>query len=188
MNRSIKTVFINYTCICNKYVYGLEIHTNKPLVKSHYPVTYKYRSKIRDKIQKLIYCSVIVHSDSVRNHSQLGVPKKNSDDIYVCCDVRLLNEYLPLRQSRLQKISEFLDQAQGKKYRSSFGLVSSYEQILLSKTSQPFVAFTFEGQHWQFRIIIFSYGDGSSAFNTALQMVSVNKLLSKLVRYLDDIC
>ena len=96
---------------------------------------------------------------------QLVIVKKNSGDIRLCVDFRLLNEKCPKDSYPLPRVQELLDALKGAKYFSVMDLISGYLQIPLSERSKFKTAFRALGQLFEFERMPLGVCNGPATFS-----------------------
>lgn len=117
-------------------------------------------------------------------HSLWVVPKKRGKSRLIN-DLQV-NKSVKLIKIQSERMENLLSRINGTKWLSLLHLCCSYSQFRISKSSQPCVAFSFEGQQFSSRRSSFGFRNSSSILNAGLQQVLGANLHANILRYVDD--
>jgi len=145
-----------------------------------------YEEKILDIITNLESNGIISKCESPWNSPIVCVNKKNSDDIRMCLDFRILNTNTIRPAFPLPNVNEMLDSLHGAKYFSSIDLGNAYYQVELEEESKEKTAFSTKYGQYCFNLP-FGIAAAPSTFQKLMTIVIGDMIWKESLVYLDDI-
>jgi hypothetical protein len=177
----------------SKYDLGLtdlvqcEIETGEhpPIKRPPYRTPYAYRGQVKQQITEMLKSNIIQPSKSPWSFPILCVPKKDTHEIRMCCDYRLLNDITQKYNWPLTQIEDSFNVLAGAKYFSSLDLNQGYHQVPMSPKSVPKTAFTCEMGIYEFKTMPFGLSNAPQIFSELMSKVLEGS--TSALAYLDDI-
>ena len=162
----------------------VQVTDGSPVFVKQYTIPLRYQNFINDETKRLEEAGLISRSLSNWSAPCMVVPKKQAPDnphevqLRMVIDYRQLNKRIimsrvPDRNGKVGKvisnypiltIESLLDRLEGCKYFSILDSRSGYHHIGLSEQSKPLTAFTTHSGKFQWNVLAFGVGIGSSNF------------------------
>jgi len=195
-NHPLYGTIIKYGCIFMAHKWDIgktnilkhRIMTNcKPITIPMRRQPIHYEKKILDIITNLESNGIISKCESPWNSPIVCVNKKNSDDIRMCLDFRILNTNTIRPAFPLPNVNEMLDSLHGAKYFSSIDLGNAYYQVELEEESKEKTAFSTKYGQYYFNRMPFGIAAAPSTFQKLMTIVIGDMIWKESLVYLDDI-
>ena len=125
----------------------VKLHINKeikPVAQKNRRTPFHLRDKIEKEIKKLLNDDIV---EEVKNESTPWVsaivtpPKRNSDDVRICIDMREANKAIERERHPMPTIDELVHDLNGATVFSKLDLASGYNQLVLDEESTPITTF-----------------------------------------------
>ena len=143
--------------------------------------------KVRTELSRMESLGVISKVDQPTDWcaGMVAVPKKKSDDIRICVDLKPLNKSVMWEVHPLPKVDETLAQLSGAKIFSKLDANSGFWQIPLTQNSRHFTTFiTPFGRYWFNKL---PFGISSAPEHFQKRMSNILRGLSGVVCQVDDV-
>lgn len=167
------------------YVHQLEVNDDQPYNSKMYPIPFKYREKVKEKINEMLRNDIIEKSKTYYVNP-LVVVKKTSGDIRLCLDARKINQITKPQYESPQRIDSMLGRLGQVKFLTKLDLKNSFWLIPLHEKSRKYTGFCVEGQIYQFKVVPFGLSSATAALVRALQHI-LNPFEHFCLSYIDDI-
>ena len=175
----------------NSIEHSIPLTTKRPIFVKPYRLPEAQKSEIQQQIKKMLDEEIIEHSRSPYNAPILIVPKKpdlsGNRRWRLVVDFRKLNDSTESDAYPLPNIAEILDQLGSSKYFSVVDLATGFYQIPLDEGSKPLTAFSFFGEHYQFKRLPMGLKGSPATFQRLMNNVLTGMQGIKCLVYLDDI-
>ena len=146
-----------------------------------------FEGKIQEIIENLEKHGIISKCESPWNSPIVCVSKKNSEEIRMCLDFRLLNAKSVRPAFPLPNVNEMMDSLHGSKYFSTIDLGSAYYQVELEEKSKEKTAFSTKYGQYCFNRMPFGIAAAPSTFQKLMTIVIGDMNWRESLVYLDDI-
>jgi RNase H-like domain found in reverse transcriptase/Reverse transcriptase (RNA-dependent DNA polymerase)/Integrase core domain/Integrase zinc binding domain len=146
-----------------------------------------FEGKIQEIIENLEKHGIISKCESPWNAPIVCVSKKDSGEIRMCLDFRLLNADSIRPAFPIPNITEMMDSLWGSKYFSTIDLGNAYYQVELEESSREKTAFSTKYGQYCFNRMPFGIAAAPSTFQKLMTIVIGDMIWKECLVYLDDI-
>lgn len=170
---SYEDVFVGPGCITN-YEHKVTVDSTVP------PVAQKLRRKpyamaeaINQELDKLLEDDVIepVNEGTEWVSNIVTVPKKDSNEIRVCIDLREVNKAVVRERHPTRTVEDILHSANGSRYFARLDALKGFHQCILAPESRNLTTFITTRGCYRFKRVPFGLASASEAFQKAIDNI-----------------
>jgi transposase InsO family protein len=144
------------------------------------------KDMIREQIDEMVACDIIVEKDS-DFVSPVIIVRKRDGTPRLCIDYRMLNKIIAPLNMPIPSISETIDRLAGSKFFTTLDLFAGFHQVAMDEESQHFTGFACLNSVYQFKVTPFGLKSSPARF-VALVTKSLKGLTGKNAEvYVDDV-
>ena len=159
---------------------------HRPIRLRPYRTPHKLKAEMQKHVQEMLKNNIIRHSSSPWAAPALLVSKNDGSTRFVV-DYRKLNQATKFDSYPMPKISDILDQLNGKKYFTCLDLASGYHNVCVDPKSQEKTAFVVEHGLYEYKRMPFGLVSAPASFSRLMDHVFRGQLDDFLLVYLDDL-
>ena len=166
------------------FEYKINVIDQTFFFKKLYPISLKYRDKVKNEIEKMLNWDIIRKSNN--NYiNPLCTTIKKDGSVRICLDARDINKRIMNDYEMPRNIEELLQRLFGVKRMSTIDLTSSFWQIALEENSKKYTAFMFEGKVYEFNVVPFGLKISTAALIRGLESV-LKHVNINIINFIDD--
>ena len=153
--------------------YAVKLHIDesvKPVAQPHRRIPFHLRQKVESKIQDLLKADIIepVEGPTPWVSPIVVVPKKESNEIRICTDMRQANRAILRERHLAPTLKEIQAKLNGSVMFSKIDLRSGYNQLLLDESSRSITTFSTHVGLFRAKRLSFGISSASEIFQDAV--------------------
>jgi hypothetical protein len=168
------------------YEYEIKVNNNIPFKAMHYPIPVSHQKATAQEIEKMLKLRIIRKQSTPFVNPLVPVIKKDGS-VRLCLDARRTNKLIIPDYDGPMPPEEILQRFSGKKFLSSFDLTSSFWQVPLSKESQQYTGFIYNGESYVFEVTPFGLSISVASLHRCLTTRLGPEILDFTTIYVDDL-
>ena len=157
--------------------YKVKIHIDEPIppvAQKHRRVQFNKRNQVKEEIQKLLDQDIIekINGEPTPWVSPIvAVPKKGTDAVRICVDMREANKAILRERHQMPTIEELKTDLNGAKVFSKIDLTSGYHQLELEESSRPITTFSTNVGLFRYKRLNFGISSAPEIFQETIRNV-----------------
>ena len=156
--------------------YKVKLHVDssvKPVAQPHRRIPFHLRKKVEDKLKSLQEADIIepVTGPTPWVSPIVVVPKRNSEEIRICTDMRQANKAIIRERHITPTLKEIQARVNGSQVFSKIDLRSGYNQLLLDENSRYITTFSTHAGLFRAKRLCFGISSASEVFQAAVAHV-----------------
>lgn len=181
-----KNLFSDKPGYVSSYVHHIRLRDNSEFCLKQYPVPINHKEAIQKQLDLMEEWGVICRM-ATPYVSPIMTALKKDNSVRICLDARHLNKVMEREYETPRPVEEILHSLKKIGYMSTLDCTHGYWAIPLSKDSQKFTGFKFDGKTYCFRTLPFGLSSSVSAFTRCITSILGSDFKSFVTIYVDDI-